>query len=112
MTQTALKAADELAKQNIFVSVYCVSCPLEIDLNALSDAVNTKFIMTLEDHNVNTGLASIIANGLVRNNLHAKKFKALGVNDYGLSGSSNEVRKCMGLSVEGVIENVNELLRG
>ena len=67
--------------------------------------------MTLEDHNVNTGLGSIIANGIVTNNLHVKKFKALGVSHYGLSGASNEVRKCMGLSVEGVIDNVNELLR-
>ena len=111
MTQTALNAADELAKQNIFISVYCISCTLEIDLKALNNAVNTNFIMTLEDHNVNTGLGSIIANGIVTNNLHVKKFKALGVSHYGLSGASNEVRKCMGLSVEGVIDNVNELLR-
>ncbi len=111
MTQTALKAADKLkAESNIDVSVYCVSCPLEADIEAITEAAETNFIITLEDHHVRTGIAPVIAMAMAENNLHTK-FKKLGVSHYGLSGSSQEVRKFMGLTVDGVIENVNELLR-
>ena len=105
MTSTALKAADELAKQNVKVSVYSVSCPLEPDMNAIAEAANTGKILTLEDHNVNTGMGAIMSVEMMKAGICAK-IRSLGVTNYGPSGSADDVRKFMGLTPENVIKNI------
>ena len=109
MTATALKAADELAGQGVSVSVYSVSSPLAPDMDAIREAAKTGAIITIEDHNVNTGMGAIMGVSMMREGISAK-FKNIGVSHYGPSGSADDVRKFMGLSVENVIKTVKEIL--
>lgn len=102
--QIALKAADILAEKGVEVSVYGVSCPLVPDMSAITEAAAKGKILTVEDHNVNTGMASIMVLEAVRNGIKLPEIETLGVNHYGESGTSDSVRKEMGISAENIAE--------
>ncbi|MBQ7196357.1 MAG: transketolase [Synergistaceae bacterium] len=108
--QIALNAAEILERENnLKVSVYAVSCPLAPDIDAIKEAANSNFILTLEDHNVNTGMASVMILEAARAGIALPKLKTLGVTRYGASGTSDQVRKEMGISAEQVAQ---EFLKG
>ena len=96
MTARALKAADLLLEKDLHVSVYAVSCPLQTDDDALRAAAATGRILTCEDHNVNTGMGSIIAARMMEMGLRSS-FSSVGVHRYGDSGPSEDVISSMGL---------------
>ena len=108
--QIALKAAEILAKDNgINVAVYGVSCPLSPDMSALREAAKSGPVLTVEDHNVNTGMASVMMIEAVKEGISLPKVKMLGVNHYGESGDSDSVRKEMGLSAENIAQEFSLL---
>ena len=108
--QIALNAAEILERENnLKISVYGVSCPLEPDINAIQEAVKTNSVITLEDHNVETGMGAIMALEATRRGILLPNFKTLGVTRYGASGTSDQVRAEMGISAEQV---ANEILKG
>ena len=97
--QIALKAAEILeSEHNINISVYGVSCPLQPDMEALREAAKSGPVVTVEDHNANTGMGAIMFLEAVREGIEIKKAKTLGVTHYGMSGNSDAVRDEMGLS--------------
>lgn len=108
MTQYALKAAETLAADGVNVSVWSVSCPLEVDTEALKEACGTGAILTVEDHNAETGMGSIMALAMARNGLSAK-FSTLGVTRYGDSGTADDVRAAMGLNADGIVSAFRKL---
>jgi transketolase len=101
MAQLALQAAES---HNLSLNVYAVSSPLEPDMKALKEAAELGPILTVEDHNVNTGMGSIMLIEAVRNGISLPKVKTLGVNHYGLSGTSDAVRAEMGISSDGIAD--------
>ncbi len=96
LANTAVKVADSLKEKGINLQVWNISSPLEIDLIALKEAVQTGLIFTLEDHNANSGLGLSIAEAIVENQLKAKLVK-FGVKNYAVSGSSDDVFRLCGL---------------
>ena len=110
MAQIALKAAEILSSENhIEVNVWAVSCPLAPDMDALKEAANSKFILTVEDHNVNTGMGAVMLVEAARAGISLPKVKTLGVDHYGASGTSDAVRKEMKISAEDIANAVNNL---
>ena len=101
MTQPALKAAEALAGRGIDVSLWSVSCPLEVDEEALREACALGRILTVEDHHADTGMGAIMGLAMARRGLSAR-LRNLGVTRYGDSGTAEDVRAAMGLSAEGV----------
>lgn len=102
MAQIALNAAEILAAENIELNVWAVSCPLAPDMQALREAVKFGPILTVEDHNVNTGMAAIMITEAVKSGIALPAIKTLGVNHYGASGTSDAVRKEMGIDVQAI----------
>ena len=96
MSGRAMEAAGILMEKGIEVSVYAVSCPLETDDEALRAAAATGRVLTCEDHNVNSGMGSIIAARMMELGLHPS-FRSVGVHRYGDSGPSGDVIRAMGL---------------
>ncbi len=97
MTGRALEAREILLEERgLEVAVWCVSCPLVPDDEALRAAVAAGPILTCEDHSVNSGMGSILAARMTELGLCAP-FRAAGVHSYGLSGSSGDVVAAMGL---------------
>ena len=106
--QIALKSAEILSTKGVEVSVYAVSCPLVPDMSAIAEAVKTGHVMTIEDHNVNTGMGAIMALESARKGIVLPKLQTLGVDHYGESGNSDAVRDEMGLSAEKVANSFME----
>lgn len=109
MAYRALKAREILKSQGISARVVHVSSPLAIDADELAQAVSTGAVVTFEDHNVNSGLGSIVAAALMEKGISVR-FKALGVHRYGDSGPSDDVMSRMGLSPEDLAEAARALL--
>lgn len=97
MAHRAISAWETLVKQGIRPRLVHVSCPLEIDEEAIEAAVRTGTIVTYEDHHFRTGLGANIAMRLVERG-ESVRFGAMGVHRYGDSGASDEVISRMGLS--------------
>ena len=103
MTQTALTAGRLLAERDLDVSIWSVSCPLEVDRLALEEACSLNYILTVEDHHTESGMGSIMALEMARRGLVAH-FANLGVTRYGDSGPAADVYVAMGLSAEGIAD--------
>ena len=106
MAQLALKAAEA---HNLDVNIYAVSSPLAPDMNALKEAAALGPILTVEDHNANTGMGAIMILEAVRNGIAFPKVKTLGVTHYGASATSDLVRAEMGLSPDAIAEEFLKL---
>ena len=104
MAQIALKSAEILSKKGIEVSVWAVSCPLSPDMAALIEAAKTGHILTVEDHNANTGMGAVMILEAARKGIVIPKIQTLGVTHYGESGNSDAVRDEMGLSPEKIAD--------
>jgi transketolase len=76
----------------------------------LAKAAQTGTIITVEDHNVHSGLGSIIAEALVEQQLTSRLIK-LGVRDYPISGTSDDVFAWAGLSTEALIKTISDTLQ-
>lgn len=108
MTQTALAAGRLLAERDLDVSIWSVSCPLEVDRLALEEACSLNYILTVEDHHTESGMGSIMALEMARRGLVAH-FANLGVTRYGDSGPAADVYAAMGLSAEGIADAFERL---
>ncbi len=110
MTQKALKAYEVLKEKGVNAKLIGVSSPLSLAKEELENFASTGYIVTYEDHNVNTGLGSIVAEKLFENSISLKGFKKLGVTEYGPSGNAKDVYKFMGLDEESLVEEVLKLI--
>lgn len=104
LTAPAMAAARKLAEQGMSVAVRCVTSPLVVDEAALVEACATGAILTVEDHNVESGMGSILASTMARKGLQAK-IKLLGVDHYADSGKSSDLYAAMGLDAAGIAKS-------
>ena len=105
----AVEIADKLADNNISLQVWNISCPNELDKNALKEAAQTGTIFTYEDHNIHTGLGNSIADKLMEMGLNCK-FHKFGVKDYCFSGKSSDLFQFYGLDVNSMVDNIKGIL--
>jgi transketolase len=106
----AVEAVDRLREEGIFLQLVYVSSPLEIDLDALSQAARAGLIFSVEDHNVHSGLGSVIADRLVAEGLSARLVR-IGVEGYSGSGTSQDLYKAAGLDPVSIAARVRAELR-
>jgi len=105
MLNRAIKAWEILKNKGYPIRVLNVSCPTKLDEEAINNCINTGPIITYEDHNVQTGLGNIVADYIAQSGKMVR-FKKLGINNYGLSGESEELFEIQGLSVENLVNSV------
>ena len=105
----ALKAVESLQEEGIFIQLVYVSTPLKLDPEQLKTAALLGPIFSVEDHNVNGGLGTSIAEMLTSLNLHARLYK-LGINQYPMSGSSAELYRKAGLDAASLLKTIKEKL--
>lgn len=105
MTHRAVIAADELRKEGIRVRVLHSAMPLEIDGQALAEAVQTGLIVSLEDHHWRTGLGASLMEALVESQQTVKLIR-LGVKHYQPSGTADDVFVAAGLGTAAIRDAV------
>lgn len=109
-THQVVMAADELRKDGILVTVLNVSAPLACDFDTVREHLNGK-VVSFEDHNVKTGLGSILGDYFVKSGFLPEKFIKVGVDKYMYSGDNQTLYDLVGLSSEKVIERVRSILK-
>jgi len=109
----ALKAADMLELEGIHVRVIDMFTIKPLDVDVVMCAIEeTGRIIVLEDHLMDGGLASSIADALVDRNLHPKAFKRLGVPQvYPGFGGGPALRRKYGYDAEAVIEIIRTMIK-
>jgi transketolase len=116
MTAQALLAATELNKQNINAEIVHVPTIKPLDeATILGSARKTGHVITVEEHQIAGGFGSAIAELLMENlagSDPAIKFKRLGVNNqFGQSGTAEELLEHYGLTGEHIAHEAAEFLK-
>ncbi|MCB5246871.1 MAG: transketolase [Candidatus Cloacimonetes bacterium] len=101
----AVEAVDKLREQGLFLQLVYVSSPLQIDSETLVQAARKGLIFSVEDHNVHSGLGSVVADRMVALRLSAPLVK-IGVQGYCGSGSSKDLYQAAGLDAASIAERV------
>jgi transketolase len=107
MLYRALEAAERLAEKGFSVKVLNLPCLSAPDVEAIREASETGVVITYEDHNVHTGLGSIVA-GVIADQGLRTRFRRMGVEEYGVSGTPDALFRLYGLDVEALVEAVIE----
>jgi len=111
MVSEALKAAEELAKKKISVEVINCHTIKPIDkATIIKSAKKTKKVMTIEEHQVNGGLGSAVAEVLSQN--YPVVMKILGMPDkFGESGTAKQLLDKYSLTSKNIIKEVYKLIK-
>lgn len=103
LVHNALLAAQELEKENITVTVVNVHTIKPLDLEIITIAKSAGAVVTVEEHQVNGGLGSAIAELLVKN--APLPIEMIGVqNEFGQSGEPKELIEHYGMGVTSICE--------
>lgn len=104
----ALFAAQELEKENIAVSVTNVATIKPLDPEIVAIAQKAKAVVTVEEHQVNGGLGSAIAELLSKN--APMRIEMIGVQDqFGQSGEPKELIEYYGIGAKSIAEGVKKI---
>ncbi len=107
MLYRAVEAWERLSEKGYSVKVLNLACLSAPDVEAIREAAKTGVVITYEDHNVLTGLGSIVAGVIAEEGLRTQ-LKMMGVAEYGVSGTPDALYKMYGLDVEALVEAVIE----
>ena len=106
----AIQAAQILEVGGISTSVRGVSCPTEISEEFANSLLQYKHIITVEDHDTETGLGAGIALALSGAG-SAPPLTRIGVTHYGMSGDAEDLYTLQGLQPEQIAETIIAKLR-
>ena len=113
MVYEALESANILAGEGINVRVIDMNSIKPVDKDLIVKAVQeTHHILVLEDHIMEGGLASTIADVLADGGVYPKKFKRLGIPQvYAGFGSGADLRKKYGYDKNAAVAAVEDMLK-
>lgn len=105
----ALKAQEMLAKENIHIRVLDVHTMKPIDKQTIIKcAIETKKIITVEDHQITGGLGSCVCEVLAEN--YPCKVTRMGIQDtFGKSGTAEALMHYFKIDAEAIIEEVKKI---
>jgi len=102
-----MKAADLLKEQGINVTAADINILYPEDASAVIEEIKkAKWIVTVEDHNINGGLGSYISRLVVEND--PKKVKRIALTTFGESGTADEVADAYGFAPADIVKVVKE----
>lgn len=105
----AVDAADALRSQGVSVRVGVASCPLELDDAFMATACTSPLLVTVEDHNVRSGLGLSVAEWCATHEGSSRLLR-LGVEGYQSSGASADLFAMAHLDVAGITERIRAAL--
>jgi len=111
LVSEALKASEELKKEDISIRVVNMHTIKPIDEASIVDAAkNTGAIVTAEEHQANGGLGSAVAEVVAKK--YPVPMSMVAVEDtFGESGSPDELLKAYHLTASDIVEAVRDVIR-
>lgn len=111
LVQESLVAADELAKEGIQARVLNVHTIAPLDSETIARAArDCGRVIAAEDHNVNGGLGSAVAEAIAESGT-AATLKRIGLHTFGESGSQQELYDKYGLSGARIADTARAFLK-
>jgi transketolase len=111
LVQESLKAADILAAEDITARVVNVHTIKPLDAETIVAAArHTEHVLSAEDHNVNGGLGSAVAEAISEAGVGAKLGR-VGLRSFGESGTQQELYEKYGLSASRVADSARALVQ-
>jgi transketolase len=109
MVWKAVEAAKALEAEGISVDLINIHTIKPLDVEAIvKSAMKTGAVVTAEEHQINGGLGSLVAQALAKH--HPTKIEFVGVNDsFGESGTPDQLMEKYGLGVKDIIAAVKKL---
>jgi len=105
MVHRALRIREILLESDISTAVYAVSCPLCISPSLLDELKDFRLVVTLEDHDLDTGMGSKLAIAASRFQKRIN-LKRKGITRYGASGDAEDLYRMAGLSPDQIAEYI------
>jgi len=105
----AVAAGDALAGRGVSAAVGIVASPLDLDDAAMERAASAPLIVTVEDHNVRTGLGASAGEWLSARGRGPRHVR-LGVGGYQSSGTAKGLFAAAGLDAEGIAASIARAL--
>ncbi len=109
-TNEAVKACEMLKEKGIKVTMLNVSCPLHANFNKHRDYLKNN-VITIEDHNVNSGLGVIVSDYLLSEGIKPATFKKLGPDRYFYSGSRDKLYELAGIGSKSIAKTVENIIK-
>ncbi|PYV41005.1 MAG: transketolase [Acidobacteria bacterium] len=105
----ALKAYNQLARENIFIRVLDAYCVKPIDVKGLLEAAtqSNNRLIVVEEHYYDGGLGDAVLNAVSNNGIQVHK---LAVHDVPRSGKPEELLEHYGISADCIVKKVRELV--
>ncbi len=106
MVGEALKAYDMLKESNpkLSVEIIAISSIKKFDDTIEKSIRKTKKLLTVEDHNIQSGLGTTLPAHISKKHIELINVKSLGVTEYQLSGKSLELYDKAGISASNIAE--------
>lgn len=105
MLWVAMDAFEQLKDDNITPAVYSISDWSDLHVDDIKTLASYDNIITLEDHNIKTGLGTALADRMMQLGMQTKMTK-LGVTKFGSSGKPNDLYKLLGMDASAVVNAV------
>ncbi len=102
LVNEAIKARESLqtSHPDLSIEIVAVSSIKQFDDTLINSIKKTGKLITAEDHNTYSGLGSQLSRSLMKKNICPEKFKMIGVEEYQLSGTADQLYQEAGLSGE------------
>lgn len=109
MVWKAIEAAKTLEAEGISVDLLNIHTIKPLDVEAIvKSAMKTGAVVTAEEHQINGGLGSLVAQALAKH--HPTKMAFVGVNDsFGESGTPDQLMEKYGLGVKDIVAAVKKI---
>lgn len=108
MVHEALKAREQY-KNPEKIEIIIASSIKEFDDTLAESLAKTARVITIEDHNEKSGLASAVALFVMQNGLIIDQFASLGVQEYQLSGTPTELYNSAKIDSEALLTTLNTI---
>lgn len=106
---TVIEALKALEFSGVDAEIVIASSIKEFDHGLLESISKTKKVITVEDHNVRSGLGAGVSLFIMQQGLQIESFTCLGVSEYALSGKPAELYAKAGIDGAGIAKKLNML---
>ncbi len=106
----AFRAWEALKTSGISAEIVIVSSIKVFDDTLFDSVKKTKKVLTVEDHNPYSGLGGMLARELTMRKIQVETYEMLGVTEYQLSGTAEELYRAAGIDAASIAAKVTSML--
>ncbi len=106
----AFRAWEQLKQQGISVELVIASSIKLFDKTLFDSIQKTNVVLTVEDHNPYSGLGAMLSRECVLRGLEIKQFESLGVREYQLSGTAEELYERAGINASSIAKKIKDMI--